>query len=164
MGLVFESVLYSQGTIGEDSEPKFFTDMHYDNEISPLGLGAAGSQPPPNVEASGATIRGTVNVFDKFFDGNYEGGVASLIDGVLSGDGGRIKDHLVTTTRNLGSAIISGDNITDVYNFPASISGPLQNVQDLFKPVRAAAVGLNITEPGTNDLKATSNNKGIADT
>jgi len=163
MGVIFESVLYSQGIIGEDSEPKFFTDMHYDNEISPLGLGASGSVPPSNVEASGATIRGTVSVFDQFFDGNYEGGVATIIDGVLSGDGGRIKDQLITTTRNLGSAIISGDNITDVYNFPSSIAGPLQDIQDLTKPVRAVQVATGAATPGTNDV-ATSNNTIIGNT
>jgi len=157
MGLVFESVLYSQGIIGEDSEPKFFTDMHYDNEISPLGLGATGSVPPANVEASGATIRGSVNVFDQFFDGNYEGGVASVIDAALAGEGRRIKDHLITTTRNIGAAIITGDKISDIYNFPSFISGPLQNVQDLVKPVRAAAVARGLIRPGTNDI-ATSNN------
>lgn len=160
MGLVFESVLYSHGIIGEDSEPKFFTDMHYDNEISPLGLGGTGAVPPSSVEASGATIRSTVNVFDQFFDGNYEGGVATIIDGVLSGEGRKIKDHLISTTRNLGAAIITGDKISDVYNFPSFISGPLQNVQDLFKPVRAAAAVRGIQIPGTRDI-ATSNNESI---
>lgn len=161
MGLVFESVLYSHGVIGEDEEPKFFTDLHYDNEISPLGLGDPNAQPPTSVESSGAEIRSNVNVFDKFFDGNFEGGAASIIDGVLSGNGGKIKDSLVSTTRNLGSAIISGDNITDVYNFPAPVAGPLQDVQDILKPVRAAQVGSGSAPAGSADI-ATSNNKGIA--
>ena len=161
MGLVFESVLYSHGVIGEDEEPKFFTDLHYDNEISPLGKGDPNAQPPPSVNSSGATIRSNVNVFDQFFDGNFEGGAASIIDGVLSGNGGKIKDALVSTTRNLGGAIVSGDNITDVYNFPAPIAGPLQDVQDIFKPVRAVQVATGDKPPGDNDV-ATSNNKGIA--
>jgi hypothetical protein len=160
MGVIFESVLYSHGIIGEDEEPKFFADQHYDNEISPLGEGF-GSAPPTSVESSGAEIRSNVSIFDKFFDGNYEGGVASIIDGVLSGDGDDIKDQLVTTTRNLGSAIASGDNITDVYNFPAPIAGPLQDVQDILKPVRATQVATGSAEPGDADV-ASSNNKGIA--
>jgi len=157
MEVIFESVLYSSGIIGEDDEPKFFTDMHYDNEISPLGKGAGGAEPPKNVESSGATIRSNVSVFDKFFDGNYEGGVASIIDGVLSGDGKKIRDSLVSTTRNLGTAVISGDNISDVYNFPAPIAGPLQNIQDLFKPVRAVQVATGKALPGDADV--TSNNQ-----
>jgi len=161
MSLVFESVLYSHGIIGEDEEPKFFTDLHYDNEISPLGKGDPAAQPPTSVESSGAEIRSNVSVFDKFFDGNYEGGVASIIDSVLSGNGGRLKDSLVSTTRNLGAAIASGDNITDVYNFPAVIAGPLQNVQDSLKPVRATQVATGKKPAGSNDI-ATSNNKGIA--
>jgi hypothetical protein len=163
MGLVFESVLYSHGVIGEDEQPKFFADMHYDNDISPLGLGDPNARPPESVESSGAEIRSNVNVFDQFFDGNYEGGVASIIDDVLSGNGGKLKDSLVSTTRNLGSAIASGDNITDVYNFPAPIAGPLQDVQDILKPVRAVQVGTGEAAPGDNDV-ATSNNKGIANT
>ena len=161
MGLVFESVLYSHGVIGEDEEPKFFTDLHYDNEISPLGLGDPNAQPPTSVESSGAEIRSNVSVLDSIFSGDYSGGVASVIDGVLSGDGKKIKDQLVSTTRNLGSAIASGDNITDVYNFPAPIAGPLQNAQDILKPVRAAQVATGRASPGSNDV-ATSNNKGIA--
>jgi len=159
--LVFESVLYSHGVIGEDEEPKFFADMHYDNEVSPLGVGDPNAQPPTSVESSGAEIRSNVSVFDQFFDGNYAGGAASIIDGVLSGDGDKIKDQLVSTTRNLGSAITSGDNITDVYNFPAPIAGPLQNAQDILKPVRATQVATGNAEPGSNDV-ATSNNRGIA--
>lgn len=157
MGLTFESVLYSSGIIGEDSEPKFFTDMHYDNEISPLGLGGSGTEPPKNVESSGATIRSNVSVFDKFFDGNYEGRLSTIIDGVLRGDSRRIRDSLTSTTRNLGAAVISGDNISDVYNFPAPIAGPLQDVQDLFKPVRAAQVATGKKLPGEADV--TSNNQ-----
>ena len=159
MSLTFESVLYSHGIIGQDEEPKFFADMHYDNEVSPLGLGA-GLDPPTSVESSGATIRSNVSVFDQFFDGNYEGGVASIIDGVLSGDGDKIKDSLVSTTRNIGSAIVTGDNITDVYSFPTPIAGPLQDVQDIFKPVRAVQVATGEASAGSNDV-ATSNNTGI---
>ena len=162
MGIIFETVLYSHGVIGEDEEPKFFTDEGYDNEISPLGL-SAGAGPPSSVESSGAEIRSNVNLFDKFFDGNYEGGVASLIDGVLSGDGDKIKDQLVTTTRNVGGAILSGDNITDVYNFPAPIAGPLQDIQDILKPVRATQVATGNAEPGDADV-ASSNNRSIANT
>jgi len=159
MGVVFESVLYSHGIIGEDEEPKFFADQHYDNEISTLGLGA-GSNPPTSVESSGAEIRSNVSIFDSFLDGNYEGGVASLIDGVLSGDGDKIKKQLVSTTRNVAGAVTSGDNISDVYNFPAPIAGPLQNVQDIFKPVRAAQVATGSAEPGSSDV-ASSNNSNI---
>ena len=161
MGLVFETVLYSHGVIGEDAEPKFFTDEHYDNQVSPLGQGAAGIGPPPSVESSGAEIRSNRSVFDSFLNGDYEGGVGSLVDSVLSGDGGRLTDSLTSTTRNLGAAIIQGDNITDVYNFPAPIAGPLQSIQDLTKPVRAAQVATGNAEPGDADV-ATSNNSSIA--
>lgn len=159
MGLTFESVLYSHGIIGVDEEPKFFADQQYDNELSPLGDGG-GFAPPISVESSGATIRSTVGLFDQFLDGNYEGGVASIIDSFLSGNGNKIRDSLISTTRNLGSAIISGNNITDVYNFPSPIAGPLQNVQDILKPVRAIQVTTRNATPGSNDV-ATSNNKGI---
>jgi hypothetical protein len=159
MGVIFESVLYSHGIIGEDEEPKFFTDLHYDNEVSPLGKGA-NVEPPRSVESSGALIRGQVDIFDQFFDGNFQGGAASLIDGIISGDGGQIKDQLVSTTRNLGSAIVTGDNISDVYNFPAPIAGELQNVQDILKIPRAAQVATGTKEPGLNDV-AQSNNEGI---
>ena len=161
MGIIFESVLYSHGVIGDDEEPKFFTDEHYDNEVSTLGLGLNGSRPPPSVESSGAEIRSNVSIFDNFFDGNYEGGVGSLVDGILSGDGKKIKNQLVSTTRNVAGAIASGDNISDVYNFPAGINGPLQNVQDIFKPVRATRVATGRAEPGVNDV-ASSNGSNVS--
>jgi hypothetical protein len=159
MSIIFEAVLYSHGVIGEDEEPKFFTDQHYDNEISPLGLGA-GSEPPPSVESSGATIRSNVSLLDQFSDGNWEGGVGSLIDGIISGDGDKIKDQLTSTTRNVLGAVASGDNITDVYNFPAPIAGPLQNVQDILQPARAVRVATGQAEPGTRDV-ARSNGSDI---
>ena len=172
MGLVFESVLYSSGIIGEDEEPKFFTDMHYDNRISPLGKGASGTNPPKNVESTGANIRSNVGIFDQFFDGNWEGGVASLVDGLISGDGKKIKNQLISTTKNIGAAFIAGDNISDVYDFPIGISGPLNDLQTIASPVIAVQTITGKQEAGTRfqaeneaarprtaDSRVTSNNQ-----
>ena len=160
MEVIFESVLYSSGIIGEDEEPKFFTDMHYDNRVSPLGDGGSNARPPPNVESSGAEIRSNAGVLDDIFGGSIEGGIGSVVDSVLSGDGGKLKDSLVSSTKNLGAAIIQGDNISDVYNFPAPIAGPLQDIQTILKPAQAAAVATGNASPGDRNV-ATSNNESI---
>jgi hypothetical protein len=161
MTLVFEAVLYSHGIIGEDEEPKFFTDMNYDNEVSPLGKGI-GADSPTSVESAGATIRlSQASIFDNFLNGNWEGGVASLIDTGLDGGLGGVQGALTATARNVGGAIISGDNVSDVYNFPAPIQGVIEGVQDYIKPAQAVNQATNSSAtPGTRNT-AISNNKGV---
>ena len=163
MTIVFETVLYSHGIIGEDEEPAYFTDSNYDNQISPLGQ-APGSQPPTSVESAGVLIRGTASIFDAFANGDWNGGVAGLVDGVLSGNTRNIKDQLTNTTRNVGAAILTGTNVSSVYNFPASISGPLNNAGTILSPVQAVSNVLNgnFTAFGKNQNTVTTNGKGAA--
>ena len=158
MGIVMETVLYSHGIIGEDEEPKFFADMHYDNEISPLGEGL-GSNPPTSVESSGAEIRlSQGNIFDKFLDGNWRGGVAGLIDGVLSGDSRAIRDNLTNTARNVGGDVVAGNDLSR-YGFPAAINGPLTGIQQSTKGVRAVQVATGNAQPGTADIASSNNSR-----
>ena len=163
MQIVFETVLYSHGIIGEDEEPKFFTDSNYDNEISPLG-NAPGSAPPVSVESAGATIRGTSSIFDSFANGDWEGGVAGVVDAALNGDIGAIGDTIVNTGRNIGGAILDGKDPGSVFNFPAVISGPIKDATTIAAPITAIS---NIKKDlfsgfGKTRNIATSNGSGVS--
>ena len=163
MSIVFETVLYSHGIIGEDDEPKYFTDSNYDNQISPLG-NAPGSQPPTSVESTGAEIRGTSSIFDAFANGDWRGGVAASADAVLSGNTKQVKEQLTNTARNVGGALIAGEATAAVFNFPSPIAGALNNAATILLPARAVDKVINNETQGfgKNQNAVTTNGKGAA--
>lgn len=158
MSISYETLLYSHGVISEDNEePKYFTDINYDTEESPLGFGI-GAPPPTSVVASGGSIRTSRGIFDSFLDGDFRGGV---IDAALDRNSSGLKAALQGEVRNFGQDVIRGNDVSDRYNFPSVVQNNINTFQDSTKPIRAA---INITnEPtsfGTRDI-ATSNGSDL---
>ncbi len=157
MGIIFETVLYSHGIVGEDDEPRFFTDTNYDTEVSPLGRSDLAG-PPTSVESTATEIRlNQDNIFDKFLDGNWQGGVAGLIDGALSGRD--IGGALTNVARNVGGDVVAGNDLSR-YGFPAGVNNELGAVSDILKPARAVRVATGQAPASTGDV-ATSNNSSL---
>jgi len=160
MSITYETLLYSHGVISDDNdEPKYFTDVHYDNRFSPLGDGI-GAGPPPSVVASGGEIRASRGIFDQFANGDFVGG---LLDVALSDNRGGLKDAILAEGLNFGKDIVNGNDVTDRYNFPAPITNAINSFQENTAGARAARNISGEPQVGTADARrvAASNGKNL---
>lgn len=157
MSISYETLLYSHGVISEDNEePKYFTEIHYDDTESPLGLGI-GAGPPESVVASGGEIRASHNIFDSFVDGDLTGGV---VDFALSNNREGLKDAITGEATNFGSDIIAGNDVSDRYNFPQVVQNKIDTFQDKTKILRAQRNISGEPQVGSRDAAQTAISNG----
>lgn len=105
MTIQYESVLYSEGNIAEDS-PTNFAVTHYDKTPSPLSPGGvAGS-----VIGSGGLLDGILGAGDSFASGNVLGGLFQLGRTAYNSRNTDIKNVLKGELINAGKAALRGQN------------------------------------------------------
>ena len=145
MTVAYENILFSHGDIVEAAdEPKYFTELHYDNKVSPLGKGQ-GNANPASIFGAGGAINTVDDVFSNLANGNVLGAASSAIHGFKNFSD--IKATLKDEAWNIGRDIVRGNNVGDRFYFDNPLKSIATGVQGIIK---------NRALPVTTTEKATS--------